>query len=147
MAVRKALTTMVIGSDYKSMWEGLYRRSVEAYAERHDYELVIIDAAIDPRPKAGERTPHWQKCLILEHPRLRDREHVAWIDADIFANYRSGPCVVEHYLAADGGRGGIGAVPFSAGFTSAAMLDNRSEERRVGKECVSPCRSRGAPAH
>src|SRR3546814_20572919 len=76
MAVRKALTTMVIGSDYKSMWEGLYRRSVEAYAERHDYELVIIDAAIDPRPKAGERTPHWQKCLILEHPRLRDREHV-----------------------------------------------------------------------
>src|SRR3546814_21087756 len=23
----------------------------------------------------------------------------------------------------------------------------RSEERRVGKECVSPCRSRGAPAH
>src|SRR3546814_12978457 len=50
---------------------------------------------------------------------------VAWIDADIFANYRSGPCVVEHYLAADGGRGGIGAVPFSAGFTSAEMLDNR----------------------
>src|SRR3546814_13154461 len=23
----------------------------------------------------------------------------------------------------------------------------RSEERRVGKECVSPCRSRGAPYH
>src|SRR3546814_15990243 len=23
----------------------------------------------------------------------------------------------------------------------------RSEERRVGQECVSPCRSRGSPAH
>src|SRR3546814_15241552 len=23
----------------------------------------------------------------------------------------------------------------------------RSEERRVGKECVSPCRSRGSPSH
>src|SRR3546814_15740654 len=25
--------------------------------------------------------------------------------------------------------------------------DDRSEERRVGKECVRPCRSRGAPYH
>src|SRR3546814_17236934 len=25
--------------------------------------------------------------------------------------------------------------------------DGRSEERRVGKECVSPCRSRGSPDH
>src|SRR3546814_20538315 len=25
------------------------------------------------------------------------------------------------------------------------MEDRRSEERRVGKECVSPCRSRGSP--
>src|SRR3546814_13007802 len=30
----------------------------------------------------------------------------------------------------------------------AAMADvYRSEERRVGKECVSTCRSRGAPSH
>src|SRR3546814_13239089 len=27
------------------------------------------------------------------------------------------------------------------------MLVRRSEERRVGKECVSTCRSRGAPSH
>src|SRR3546814_3851394 len=26
-------------------------------------------------------------------------------------------------------------------------LDRRSEERRVGKECVSPCRSRWSPYH
>src|SRR3546814_3649947 len=28
-----------------------------------------------------------------------------------------------------------------------AHLDGRSEERRVGKECVSTCRSRGSPYH
>src|SRR3546814_12156733 len=28
-----------------------------------------------------------------------------------------------------------------------SILDNRSEERRVGKECVSTCRSRGSPYH
>src|SRR3546814_4323842 len=27
------------------------------------------------------------------------------------------------------------------------IADNRSEERRVGKECVSTCRSRGSPYH
>src|SRR3546814_17751185 len=29
----------------------------------------------------------------------------------------------------------------------ATMLAMRSEERRVGKECVSTCRSRGSPNH
>src|SRR3546814_12614078 len=28
-----------------------------------------------------------------------------------------------------------------------ASADQRSEERRVGKECVSTCRSRGSPYH
>src|SRR3546814_13991450 len=31
--------------------------------------------------------------------------------------------------------------------TSFACGSMRSEERRVGKECVSPCRSRGSPVH
>src|SRR3546814_16660333 len=30
---------------------------------------------------------------------------------------------------------------------SAPRVESRSEERRVGKECVSTCRSRGSPAH
>src|SRR3546814_12269201 len=30
---------------------------------------------------------------------------------------------------------------------SVACFDERSEERRVGKECVSRCRSRGSPQH
>src|SRR3546814_10711275 len=32
-------------------------------------------------------------------------------------------------------------------FTSAQVGEWRSEERRVGKECVSPCRSRWSPYH
>src|SRR3546814_13721997 len=31
--------------------------------------------------------------------------------------------------------------------TAYAAILVRSEERRVGKECVSPCRSRGSPGH
>src|SRR3546814_13432145 len=36
----------------------------------------------------------------------------------------------------------------SSPFLSAPEIEsNRSEERRVGKECVSTCRSRGSPDH
>src|SRR3546814_11293928 len=36
---------------------------------------------------------------------------------------------------------------FSAQIGSDIMPDGRSEERRVGKECVSTCRSRWSPYH
>src|SRR3546814_18208641 len=40
------------------------------------------------------------------------------------------------------------AQPYSSGpLSSAASVARRSEERRVGKECVSTCRSRWSPSH
>src|SRR3546814_14352432 len=69
---------------------------------------------------------------------------------DIAPNNRI-PAIVDH-APADGGA----AVPL---FESGAILlyladttkqfipDTRSEERRVGKECVSTCRSRWSPYH
>src|SRR3546814_20640846 len=47
--------------------------------------------------------------------------------------------------------GAASAVPqtFAADMTGFAVhhVPDRSEERRVGKECVSPCRSRGSSYH
>src|SRR3546814_12662094 len=47
-------------------------------------------------------------------------------------------------VIAQGAEGGghTGTVP-----TSLLLPDVRSEERRVGKECVSTCRSRWSPSH
>src|SRR3546814_13029637 len=50
-------------------------------------------------------------------------------------------------LATGGLRVGISARLAKTGFAQAFNLDVRSEERRVGKECVSTCRSRWAPAY
>src|SRR3546814_11955374 len=53
--------------------------------------------------------------------------------------------VLEKYATRMGG-----ATNHRMGLWDAAMItDNhvRSEERRVGKECVSTCRSRGSPYH
>src|SRR3546814_12086064 len=36
---------------------------------------------------------------------------------------------------------------FTGDFPVSTLIEVRSEERRVGKECVSTCRSRGSPDH
>src|SRR3546814_11408091 len=51
-------------------------------------------------------------------------------------------------LIADGlyrGGGASGIVPLSDGAGEVVAIGERSEERRVGNECVSTCRSRWSP--
>src|SRR3546814_11506585 len=43
--------------------------------------------------------------------------------------------------------GGTGAGPVDQTPVAELSLDDRSEERRVGKECVSTCKSRWSPYH
>src|SRR3546814_16152671 len=54
-------------------------------------------------------------------------------------------------LIVDGGHGGAQAAIAlrQNGFSGSIAIvgDERSEERRVGKECVSTCRSRWSPYH
>src|SRR3546814_8050702 len=54
---------------------------------------------------------------------------------DTATHYTSGPNIVSNVVQSDGGPAGSGQVLM------------RSEERRVGQECVSTCRSRWSPYH
>ena len=66
-----------------------------------------------------------------------------------------GPELEETRRAADaaGARAGGAAIPARAAIVDVRSPDAvrdfvaRSEERRVGKECVQPCRSRWSPYH
>src|SRR3546814_11606108 len=57
--------------------------------------------------------------------------------------------VREIASAASTGETGRVTVGFggTGGYTVLSALTRRSEERRVGKECVSTCRLRGSPFH
>ena len=52
-------------------------------------------------------------------------------------------------VAVGGGISGLAAAIFFQKYRGgrALVIDNRSEERRVGKECVTTCRSRWSPYH
>src|SRR3546814_14759714 len=50
-------------------------------------------------------------------------------------------------IVAGASAGGINGVFLAQAIATGQSLEPRSEERRVGKECVSTCRSRWSPYH
>lgn len=81
----KAIVSVVIGEAYQRVWATSCRRSWEAYAARHGYDLIVLTEHLDPAD-AGRRSPAWQKCLILGQPWSPHYERIVWLDADIIAN-------------------------------------------------------------
>src|SRR3546814_18263043 len=57
---------------------------------------------------------------------------------NVFTSFTSGSLGVH-------GQASAAAAPLATGEGYASALQARSEERRVGKECVSTCRSRWSP--
>src|SRR3546814_7847761 len=81
-----------------------------------------------------------QTCAL---PILRFRDSRRYVDRLRDAQAKSGE--KEAIIVARGTIGGNPAV--AAVFDFSFMGGSRSEERRVGKECVSTCRSRWSPYH
>ncbi len=91
------------------MWEETFADTWFAYGERHGYDIISIEDFIDETGVGFARSPHWQKCLILEDPKTQDYEDIVWVDSDILINYHAAPCVVAANV--EGAKTGkIGAV-------------------------------------
>ncbi|GAB6053048.1 hypothetical protein JCM17960_18680 [Magnetospira thiophila] len=92
----KALVTVIIGDeDYYSFWEQNVRPSWVDYAARYGYDILPLRDYLDPSPRGRQRTPNWQKLLILEHPEVAAYARVVWMDTDILVNHNLAPCVVS----------------------------------------------------
>lgn len=120
----KAIVTILIGDKYQAMWNETFRDSWVPYANRHGYDIVLINDYLDRSPRARERTPHWQKLLVLEHPGLRRYEDVVWVDADILINHHTAPCIVGHNNADK-----VGIVSYRDEFQPPGRWDNRYHRR------------------
>src|SRR3546814_19373070 len=90
----------------------------------------------------AERRDQWQGTLVMI---LQPAEEIglgaiAMIEDGLYTRFPKPDYALAFHDAAQFPAGMIG---YSPGYA----LANRSEERRVGKECVSTCKSRWSPYH
>jgi hypothetical protein len=84
--MRTALITLTIGGTYYWRWKTLCEASWRAYANRHNYDVIVIQNHLDTSERATARSPAWQKCLVLRPDIAKDFERIIWVDADIIIN-------------------------------------------------------------
>jgi hypothetical protein len=97
MRNKKAIVSIQIGEPTQREWNDVFRKSWVPYAEKYDYDIIVIDNYIDSSPRAAARAPHWQKLLICEVPEVQQYESVVWLDTDVMINYHTAPCIVSSW--------------------------------------------------
>src|SRR3546814_21127262 len=96
------------------------------------------------------RISDWSSDVCSSDLSVRDRSAVAVAAPAGLADLDQAPRAIGACLRLDlvAGRSAAGgAEPPSARGGTSALDAGRSEERRVGKECVRTCRSRWSPYH
>src|SRR3546814_18862107 len=89
---------------------------------------------------------------LLQVQRLRQRDHIGSVGVHVVAGIGLGRTAMAAAVMGDDPialaeeEQHLG-VPVVGAERPAVMEDDRSEERRVGTECVSTCRSRWSPYH
>lgn len=78
----KAIVTVLIGDQYQSVWNRLCAAGWMWYAQQHGYDLILVEDYLDPQ-RGTERSPAWQKLLILDQPWSAAYQRIVWMDSDI----------------------------------------------------------------
>src|SRR3546814_12298192 len=105
------------------------------FKQKTAYEMRISDWSSDVLFRSRYRSP------VREHQQ-GVRGHAAWTQRQ--CRLETGRLAVSRQPASDGDYPAAAAPPRQRPRTRPS---DRSEERRVGKECVSTCRSRWSPYH
>jgi len=95
MKSKRAIATLLIGDYHTRLWKDYCEANWKQYADKHGYDLVCLEGALDTSERAQKRHPSWQKCLILSQDYAAKYERVVWIDSDIIINVAKAPDVAE----------------------------------------------------
>jgi hypothetical protein len=95
MTHRAAIVTLAIGRNYLQEWQHYCESNWGQYASKHGYDLICIDRPLDTTPRGSDRSPTWQKCLILSQDFSTRYERIIWLDADILINSHLAPDILD----------------------------------------------------
>ncbi|WP_115717971.1 hypothetical protein [Gallaecimonas mangrovi] len=87
--MKRAIVTLAIGEKYINLFNNHCRSNWLLYTKKYDIDLIVIESPIDTSDIAKNRSPAWQKCLILKDERVKNYDQVAWVDSDILINPNS----------------------------------------------------------
>jgi hypothetical protein len=90
-----AIVTLVVGDGYRAKWEKYCKPNWEAYALKHQLELIVLSELPDQSESGLARPANWQKLLIGRSAQVRQHKHVLWIDADVVINVEAAPNIFD----------------------------------------------------
>src|SRR5262245_21889852 len=90
-----AIVTLAIGEPYLDSWRRLCEPSWKSYASKHGYDIICIDTPLDKSARAQDRSPSWQKCLVLSQDFSHKYQRIVWVDSDILINAKISPNIVD----------------------------------------------------
>ena len=94
MTNSKAIVTLALGKKYLKEWQQFCQENWQKYADKYGYDVICIDAPLDESNRAIQRSPSWQKCLILSQNWSQNYDRIVWVDADIIISPEA-PCIVQ----------------------------------------------------
>ncbi len=84
--MNKAIVTLTIGKKYEEMFTNYCKDNWQKYCEKFDYDLIVINKPLDISKRSKERSPAWQKLLILSQEWSKNYDQIVWIDSDVIIN-------------------------------------------------------------
>jgi hypothetical protein len=127
------MITIVIGGSYLDRWKAYCECGWRRYADKHGFDLIVIDKPLDQTPRAAARSPAWQKCLVLGPGVAGRYDRVIWIDSDILIN-ASSPSVLD------------GVPPEMVGATDEHTFPSPEERRQIFTLLMQSARRVNSPA-
>jgi hypothetical protein len=94
LQMNTAIVTIAIGAAYSARFRAHCEGGWLRYADRHGFQVIVIETPLDQTPRAAARSPAWQKCLVLRPDVAGSFDRVIWIDSDILINDRA-PSIAE----------------------------------------------------
>jgi hypothetical protein len=83
MSRRSAIVTLAIGDEFSDRWHRLCEENWREYADRHGYDVICVEEPLDDSQRARDRSPSWQKLLLLGQPFASEYERIVWVDCDV----------------------------------------------------------------
>lgn len=83
---RTAVVTLAIGSKYVDMFDKYCSIDWNRYCKRFSHDLIVIKEPLDMSERAKQRSPAWQKLLILSQDWSTKYDQIVWMDTDVMIN-------------------------------------------------------------